>query len=440
MSFGTWAKSNWLILVLSGVALVAAPTGYYFSNKMHAKLVKDHQSKAQKDLSEFSSFSVNYTVPSVRKPDEKLFEKQAPLNRKTIEFIQARRDSLKAESSGVGSEAVKLNQGEGEKRRRPLEAGVFPKYGAGNKQVSQDAMRRAYFLTAHQKMLESVGAGAPPDASRIGELLKQSKDTYTQALLAQSGQTSLTPDQDQTVKERLLTERLNMYRRQAMTLSFYADMKSFLDIPPFDNAPKDPSLATMWDWQMRYWVAADVFSAIALGNAQRAAGEPEGVAGSAVKRVLKFSVSSPPFGDIPDDPPPLDGTEAQPEAKNPVPLDPSVSVTGRSSRADNQFYDVRTCTLEAVVAPQKLPAFYDALARTNFMTVLRIDMEEYNAADDLREGYYYGDEPVAKATITIETLWLRAWTVPLMPVSVKRAMMVLEQPAATDPGRGGGGG
>ncbi len=430
MSFGTWAKSNWLILVLSGVAVVAAPTGYYFSGKMHAKLVKDQQAKAQKDLNDFTSYQVTYSLPSVKKPDQKLYEIEAPLNKKLIDFFQVRRDSLKGESAKVGSEAVRLNEGEGARKRVPMEQGVFPKYRPGDKQVRQDAMRRAFHSTAHQALMARVGAGAPPAPGRVGDELKQAQDTLRAAMLSQSGVQQLSTEQEASIKEKLLASRLNSYRRQATTLSFYAGMNSFPDIPAFESAIKEPTLAKMWDWQMRYWIADDVFTAIGLANSQRTREDPEGVAGSAIKRVLKFVVQTSEYGDVSDELPVLDGTETPPTAANPVPLDPAASITGRRSRPDNQFYDVRTCELELVVAPHRLPVFFDSLVRTNFMTVLKIDLEEYNPVDDLKEGYYYGDEHVVKAVIRIETLWLRAWTVPYMPESVKRAMMVLEEKPA----------
>lgn len=434
MSFGAWAKSNWLILVLSGVAVVAAPTGYYFSSKMHKKLVTDQQTKAQKDLSDFNTYTVKYSLPSVRQPDQKSFEIDGPLNKKLIDFFQVRRDSLKSESAKVGSEAVRINEGEGARKHVPLEPGVFPRYRAGDKQVRQDAMRRAYHLTAHQALLARIGAGGPPNPARVGDELKQVEESLKAAFASQSG-TTLSPEQEDGIKQRLLAQRLSSYRAQAAAISVYADMKTFLEIQPFETSLKEPTLATMWDWQVRYWIADDVFTAIADANQQRTRQDPEGVPGSAIKRVLKFSVAPPEYGDMIDDPAPLDGTEAPPTETNPVPLDPTASITGRKSRPDNQFYDVRNCTIEAVVAPDRLPALFDALARANLMTVLRVDMDEYNPADDLREGYYYGDEHVVKAIITIETVWLRAWTVQYMPESVKRALMVLEKkdPAPADP-------
>lgn len=437
MSFGTWAKSNWLILVLSGVALAAAPTAYVFSSKMHKNLVADHQAKAQKDLTAFASYQTKYSIPSVRQPDQKAFEAEAPLNKKLIDFFQVRRDSIKAESAKVGSEAAKFNEGEGDNKRVPLVQGVFPKYPPGDKQVRQAAMIRAYTTTAHQEMLKKFGAGMPPDPARIAEELKQAQDIRKAALLSTSGLTQLTQEQEASIKEQLMTERLNAYLRQASTISFYADMKSFPEVPTLDAAPKEPTLAMQWDWQWRYWIHSDIVAAISLANKQRSPGEPEGVPASAVKRLLKVTMEPASFADVLDEIPPSE-SEVVPTATNPVPVDTSVSITGRRSRPDNQFYDVRVCTVEAVVAPDRLPAFFDALAKTNFMTVLKCDLDDYNPADDLREGYYYGNEHVVKATIAVETLWLRAWTVPYMPEPVKKTLLVLEEKPAAPAEDGGG--
>jgi hypothetical protein len=56
---------------------------------------------------------------------------------------------------------------------------------------------------------------------------------------------------------------------------------------------------------------------------------------------------------------------------------------------------------------------------------------------DLERGYYYGPEHVVRATITIESVWLRNWVGPLMPASVKRSLGVPEPtPPAADAAAG----
>ena len=54
-------------------------------------------------------------------------------------------------------------------------------------------------------------------------------------------------------------------------------------------------------------------------------------------------------------------------------------------------------------------AFIDALTATNFIAVLDLDLDKADTFADLREGFYYGDEHVVRATLKLEFVLLRAW-------------------------------
>jgi hypothetical protein len=106
--------------------------------------------------------------------------------------------------------------------------------------------------------------------------------------------------------------------------------------------------------------------------------------------------------------------------------DYKVSITGRTTSASNPDYDVRNVMVVAVVSSERLPTFLNALSRVNFNTVLQVQLAEVDVKGDLEKGYYYGNEHVVRATVTLETVWLRNWTGPLMPASVKKALGVTE--------------
>ena len=58
--------------------------------------------------------------------------------------------------------------------------------------------------------------------------------------------------------------------------------------------------------------------------------------------------------------------------------------------------------------------------------MLQVQLSDVDAKGDLERGYYYGNEHVVRATITLETVWLRQWTAPVMPSSVKKALSIAE--------------
>jgi hypothetical protein len=113
--------------------------------------------------------------------------------------------------------------------------------------------------------------------------------------------------------------------------------------------------------------------------------------------------------------------------------DPSVSVTGRVS---TDAYDVVPARLTLIVDASRIPDIFQAFAETNLMTVLDIDISEIDVWEELRRGYFYGsDAPVVRAELEIETVWLRSWTTPIMPESVKQVLGI----ETAEDGEDGGG-
>jgi hypothetical protein len=93
-----------------------------------------------------------------------------------------------------------------------------------------------------------------------------------------------------------------------------------------------------------------------------------------------------------------------------------------TGRASEGAYDVRTVELTVVADSQRLPALFEALGRVNYMTVVGVELAPVDVWADLEQGYFYGDDHVVRATVTIETVWLRSWTLPLMPDRVRQAV------------------
>ena len=75
-----WVKANWLIIVLTVVALAALPSMFYVSNKLdkslRAKVFKD----VADDYKAVSDSQVTYSIKSVKQPDTNLLEKKTSVN------------------------------------------------------------------------------------------------------------------------------------------------------------------------------------------------------------------------------------------------------------------------------------------------------------------------------------------------------------------------
>jgi hypothetical protein len=94
----------------------------------------------------------------------------------------------------------------------------------------------------------------------------------------------------------------------------------------------------------------------------------------------------------------------------------AASITGR---VDNAMYDVRLATVELVVDSRRIPQLIKAISAVNFMTVTAMEVQAIDPYQELRMGYFFGSDPVVNVTMTIESLWMRDWTVGLMPDEVK---------------------
>jgi len=103
------------------------------------------------------------------------------------------------------------------------------------------------------------------------------------------------------------------------------------------------------------------------------------------------------------------------------------SLTGRIS---NALYDVVLVDVSVVVQTSRISEILESLATDRFLTVRDLSISKMDSYQDLKEGFLYGDSPVVKVDLTLETIWLRSWIQDMMPNSV-RAMLGI-QPVKTE--------
>lgn len=427
-----WVKSNWLIIVLGVVALAALPTMWVFSSKMSKTMHATVEKAVKADLTDVgeNASKVTYSVADVKKPDSKAFEVKTDVNEILTKKFAAARDSIKKESAEIGIEAVKFN----EDGHKPLIEGLFPKPAEADRNRAMYQFAREVIENFPQTLLNGANAKGPTDAVALGVSLGD----YKRARQERQKAVGTPWDQEEAMKlnQELLTLRMDRYKSWANQISFYADTNIFVDLP--ETVPNPiPPMSRLWDWQLKVWIYQDLFKAMTLANSTAAGGGDGSVLTGPVKRVLKVTVEGPDYADTPDelaDTPVSNDPSTIVATKDPVTPDQGVSITGRYSgpTTGNQYYDLRKVTLELIVSPKNLPALFDALTKTNYMTVLRCDMDKLDPEADLKVGYYYGDDHVVKATIQIETIWLRAWTKKYMPKTVRTALNIPEDKPAED--------
>jgi len=301
-------------------------------------------------------------------------------------------------------------------------------------------------------MVRQANAGEPPAAS---DVLASVQDRVAREIeRIGAGGRELTPEERVVVSKLAQETRMARYQGATKGFSLYMNQAS-LGAPVAANTPggqggrgaptssgdsllrpiasaavfrATPALENDRDlflYQWDLWMMSDVIAAVRMVNTEN--GKPTAVEQSVVKRIDRLAATSFAALEMPvetSSASSLPVTPATPGAE--VKPDYKVSITGRSTSMANPDYDVRNVVLTAVVSSERLPAFLDALSRVNFNTVLQVQLADVDAKSDLEKGFYYGNEHVVRATITLETVWLRQWMAPVMPASVKKALGVPE--------------
>lgn len=436
-----WVKANWLIIVLSVIAVAALPVMFFFSMKLNRTLREQVNTQVQADMKEVSNSTVTYSVPDVQKPDGKSFEVKTDVNERLTKLFATSRDAIKRESSQIGGAAVKFNEGE----HRPLVNGLFPQPSASDRNRVMNQFAREYIERLPGQILESANAKPPLDAAILGSRLRDYKNGREETAQAVGGAGEMTAEDAAKLNQELLAARIDQYKVWANQITMYASPTALTEVIPAAIPNPLPTMSQLWDWQTRAWILNDVFKAMSLANSSSGSGDGSVLSG-VVKRLIKIQVDSADFQNVSDEQAPADAgmdlSASTVTTKNPVTPNYAVSLSGRYSgpSTGNQYYDLRKVTLDLVVAPDKLPALFDAIASVNFMTVLKCDLMPAEVEADLREGYYYGNDHVMRAVIVVETVWLREWTKKYMPPVVRQSLGVVDEKAADAEGADGGAG
>lgn len=427
-----WIKSHGLLVGLGVLGVGGFVGGIAGSTMWGSGVVTDLQNKISSDASALaeSANKVTYTMDPLVQGEQVPSETRLP-NAKLTEWFKAQRAKRAEASKSVVAELIAFNRGHRtDLNKMFLVERLFPKPAATEGSLKAREMARAV-EEAPAKLLSIVRAGSPPDAEDMKRSLGDRRAERVLAMVPPGqNEQALTPEQQAELSRDLVSFRVRRYQMQAERIGVYATPAA-ISLPK-GPAQGDPSLNQCWDWQMQVWAIEDVLRAIAAANAPAA---DRGVPAAIVKRIESISVQPMPGlvvgreggagGGGPEGGSTGGATDAgTPPDPNAAPLNASVSITGRQSGpgTGNGLYDLRKIDLTVIADAQSVPQIIDALAKVNLMTVLRMELEQVDSVQHLNEGYFYGRQPVVRATMTIESLWLREWTTPFMPEPVRTAL------------------
>ncbi|MCH8152998.1 MAG: hypothetical protein IH830_11590 [Planctomycetes bacterium] len=435
-----WVKSNVYTVIFVAVMITAPLAMSIVAGNMNDRVKEEVKARAAKiaDLDRLQKTQVSYHNPVAG--DEPV-SVTILVNPQLLDRFRELAEKISADAQRIRDEVLRVNR----KDRGVLLDELFPEPPMHLRETLPFEMYRRLWA-AYVKLLADIGADSPPSLESMREDLEAARARFMTQVLIKESREDLTEEDETWLSEQLTETRLSKYAEAAKQTSVYATLAS-VNIPPEPTTV--PTLLVLFDWQWKFWIKQDILLAL------REANEPyDSVLDGPVKRLVSMQVLGEPAPAARSGPPPSGGgfgsspagsgrrrgssrsssgrtAAATPAAADPsqeVPLDFSVSFTGRTS---NPLYDVRHVQLTIVVDSSRIPEVLDALVRYNFMTIINTQLDVVDSFSEVKDGYYYGGTPVSMLTLELETIWLREWTAQFMPPELKQALDIPEEPPTT---------
>ena len=470
-----WIKAH-LVIVICGAVIIGLPlAAWIVSDGMNAEL-RDRIGQGTSRLSELDR--LRKTSVALEVPGASSVKVTTVVNQNLLDAYEKAVGQIGSEADRVHSAGLAWNREvNGTSRSKDdIIRGMFPAPRESEKETLPFEMYDA-LINKYRQLLRDVGTAGPPIPSEVSEVLSRRRDQFV-AGQRKDDLSELDESEEVDLRKQLTQARLNVYRSYvlgestlqdapAAPIRYYTTLQA-LGLPTRPKSP--PSMAELFDWQWRYWIAQDFLYALADANGEKSAldgavkrlvgmriteinaergsasqgggqgggmggmgggGGMSGMGGGGGSqqpgRRRSGNASSTAGGGN-------QGSTGQPSAslgapridpKREAKIDHAISMTGRLS---NDIYDVRMIECEVIVATTGLPILMDAIASRNFMTVLNVTVSPADAFAAAREGYIYGIEPISKVTMQIESIWLREWTAETMPGQLRDMLGIQSDP------------
>lgn len=437
----TWIKANPVTVASIAVAVVAVALWLVLvplSAGAFRQEVTDAANRRLADLERYARQSL--TLPG-QGADGGDVTVQGVINPATIAKLDELFGRLSQQYKDVFAAVVKLNEDD----HRPMLDGLFPSPATDDvpfnaRRAYQQALRQMLTAPAGGTTVATLNAGQPPSLQAISDEMARVERDYLSGLFPVKKINELTAAEKQELLQRKQQRLKDYLVRQAQSINIYASLdltpsQSAFDVGGWAFETNQPQLADLWEGQMGLWIQQDIVKAIARVNH---VGDPNyNVMNVPVKRLLKISVVPGYVG--------LNSTggigatgagaagggantggggraggsrDAGQEGTDPLAGLASVNYAlGPTGRSTNAAYLVRHAWVDVMIDSQRVMAFLDELSRANLNTVLKVQTQDVDEYEQLRQGYVLGSADVVELHVLVESLWLTDWIKPLMPPS-----------------------
>ncbi len=478
-----WIKSHLLIVIMCVISVIVLPVVIFASSSWNARIAKEIAARVSAQNQKINTVSSTQVNVKPLVPGAPPVETKMPINLKMLEDYRAVREQIKNDATELEKWVVEVNRSGKEVQLVP---GLLPE--PSRSMMSELPFRiHGAFMKAHEDLLKKIGAGMPLSPELVQEQLVEFDRNYRRTQFNVDPGTTLSDTEQTKLREALTARRMAIYAQSAQEYSVYADLPVF-NLDPWEDQ-KAPDKLRWFEWQHTYWLNSDLMAAVAKANTVD--GQPATIMGSpssVIKRIVNVlpdrlypislteaslkpaseagpeeSSSGPSMGG-PDFGPAMGGpdfgggpsessnvgrskygpSEASPTERSapsaqvvkadatayaqpgqPFPLTFAESISGRYTRTG--LYDMRRVKVTLIVDSARLQDMFDAFHSTDFMSVVGFKAKPLDVSIDLAQGFYYGRDPVIEVELDIETLWLRDWTVELMPPPVRLYFGIVDE-------------
>lgn len=411
-------KKNIISVICAIVAILAIAASFFPLGGYVAELQSNLNSSKQSYTTLEGLRTKTRQLPSLN-PDS---AEQQPLgifpNPTAIKKGQEVVKEVEKQSLAMRDAAVKMNQHE------QLSPGTLP-----NPRPPADFRFRNLYvpmLTFGQngelpKLAQQMKAGMPPTQQDITRALEAMRIEIQEKELVRLPNGSIANQQEvnDRITQRTMELPDEMRRQIAENSRVYISPDTF-DVNPNIAGAGRPDAINIWWAQLGLWIQQDIAAAINAANK-----DAKSVLDAPVKHLVQVRID-PKFVSSGAAP----AAAADPAAASDTAITdaPIVSATARAS---NGVYDVVHFNLVVNMEAAHVPAFLRELARNRFITATEVSLHTPQPMpNEQAAGFIYGDKPIVTATIKCEALFLRQWTLPLMPTRLKQMLGIPEPGAA----------
>jgi len=458
----SWCKSN-VVFVILIVVCIGSVVGFPMIAQGWTEKVEQALKQRAGNFKKLDKLQETNVTPPGTTESAKVTVNQSLLDA----YIEVT-GKLRVEAEEVVSKSLELNK----KNYVVLSTELFPAPPSDQRETLPQHFFRL-LDGEYNTLMQKLNGGGPISEDDLVIYLEDARVRFMETNLSTKHNADLTKEQRSSLENHLSKLRMSRLRTHAEDISVYFT-NATLNVPEFDIRSA-PSVGTLFNWQWRYWIVADILGAVASMNDGQAVltspvkqvvtlevlgmpiiGEEEGKGGSGNPsgggggggstgpkpgmpprpmgpggpsggRPSPFGGGGDPRGGggRPSPPTPTGGPSAGPSgnAQPPTREDESGTLAqSQTGRESGGLFDVFQVRIKMIVDTQRIPAILDGFSAYNFYTVIDLDLQPEDKFVALGDGYDFGSASVSELTLVLESVWLRAWTTEYMPSSVKKAI------------------